>query len=628
MNRKFPVLLLLLVATASFPRWTSGNPLPDSTEGIVESLNCQVTIRADGTVTQRVRMTVRVNSLWAIDTVGDPSVFSLRGLQEVTIQTAEVTPPGGSPIPVPGYAINRSTPAWSAQTPSVAPVEETILSLPGLMPGSVWTLEYEVKDTTPWRHGFSHVWRLGAVFPVEEATLVVRVSGHQHWGSVILSGKVPISEEPVVHERADSVYRYTATNIPGCFQDCSKADMPGVAGTTLPSMQDGLLPLQETMERLSQSETHPLAAVVPEVEDSKSADAFWAPVKTLFGTARVFSGPVPWSFRWGALPEKHWSQRQLLKMDAAMLLATWFEKVGMGSQVVLTTPTLPRPLWERVAPGVSKDKKAAGPAVDDLPLALFDSVRLRVRTPFGVVFVDCSNGTVSAALPHAARALSITLPVKGPWTLRRSDSLGSKEGDTVDLDVSIKEEEKGWKVTVKIRATGESNPYLKWKGAVKKKSVVAWLEGILGLKGSWSSWSVLEASPGALSASITGLVDNAEPLFVAASPAKEALVSLWEDLGKGVESQRVRPLRRHLRVTVEDAGKSSHGLRNRDISFPGMTYRTSTRTKGSTFELTQSFDLFDPSELVPGSRGAMAVGNFLEDGEFSLALLPSSEEDH
>ncbi|MBM4353120.1 MAG: DUF3857 domain-containing protein [Deltaproteobacteria bacterium] len=203
-----PACMSILLAALLWP--TSAR----SSDGFIVTRQLTVIIGHDGITKQRVRVETKLDSLFATNALADPRIRFDRSSQELGILKAATVLPDGTVLDAPSRALNTAAPDAVAGCPDFSRIAEVVVSFVGIEPGVVTILEYEIVDKAPRQGPYEYLAELASELPTRQLTVTVRVPARERFDSLLLgdSGRV-VAVEPVL-ERADSVFTWTATDLP------------------------------------------------------------------------------------------------------------------------------------------------------------------------------------------------------------------------------------------------------------------------------------------------------------------------------------------------------------------------------------------------------------------------------
>jgi len=371
-----PCCLLLLFLTAGT---ASAGPGPSApADAVIQKKWVFMTVHPDGTVSERVRTETVVSSLWAFNSLGDPRIAYDKEYQELVVYSSTTVGPDGTNKDSPARALNSSTPDQVASCPAFARFTELVVTFVGMEKGATTVLEYELKDKKPWRSHVERVFYFGDRFPVKESSIEIRLPARlpfQH--GLFAVGASSIAAIEPVQERADTVYKWVATDLPAYAvpQPEFAIRTPHVVFSTARSWSE-LLSLLGTalfapIEDRSRLEKYSKVLLGKEAGDGKALSLRM--FKLLSGLRKSLNtlgqdlGFWTWDVR---PPDDVLSTRQATRLESAMLLARLLELEGLHPKVLLSSP--------------AAEQGAAGPPA----LSTTNAVYVELSVEGRKVFVD------------------------------------------------------------------------------------------------------------------------------------------------------------------------------------------------------------------------------------------------
>jgi len=416
---------------------------------LVEELAVTVRTQPDGRVAVRTRTVTLLSSFYAVNNLGDPKILYDTERQKLTIHEAATITPSGAKLDAPPHALNDSTPDAVAAAPVFSTITEKVVTFVGLEEGSHVILDYEVEDVIAWRSHVADVVKLASRFPVRKATLALRVPGRARLSTLLLDPDSRVTAAAPRLEAADSVYEWTAVDLPAYRQDKPyvAARAPRVVYSIAPDWTTVLAYFQAAVDAFpvatAPAEGRPdfsrLAARPAQPEAAALPPAMLL-ARGMNDSLRRVDGLPTLEARTLRPLHEVLESRQASRLEAAALLAAALSSTASGSQLqlrlVLASPPMPPILKtgnaaEPPVPPASRTSRAellaelptlAGGNLEVPPsLAFFEDAYVEASIDGVPVYFRASDYALLPAIPDGALRYVAVLsrserPYVGWWT--------------------------------------------------------------------------------------------------------------------------------------------------------------------------------------------------------------------
>ena len=415
-------------------------------DAVILKKQVEVTMHADGRTTERVRLETRLDSLYAVNNLGDPRITYDRDRQELVVYASTTITPDGRSWDAPPRALNTSSPEPVISCPFLNRYSQLVITFVALEKGATMVLEYELKDKVPWRTALDRVFYFGDRFAVAESQLTVRLPARLNMQAMVFArGIASIDEMDSRQEKTDTVYKWKASHIPamGIAGDLLTTRAPHVAVTTALSWSDVLDHLGASLQEPPGSQEaweqfRMLIGGIPTPDDGLAG----ALRITLNGLRQllVVAGQELGQGVWNPRPLADIiAQRRATPVESALMLARLARTLGFRPRILLLAP--------------APDDDSTGPP------ALSRVFKVLVDLPFedGRVIVDASTLLPMASLPRPAETEVAVLDPAGRHYVVRATGYGTAVESAVKLDAAIAVEGKKANLAVTLTATGAAS---------------------------------------------------------------------------------------------------------------------------------------------------------------------------
>jgi hypothetical protein len=501
----------------------------------VRELRVQIRVFPDGRRSVRTRKEVEVVSLHARSQLGDPRIPWNEGGQTLRIHESRVLLPSGEELALPEYAFNRATPLAVMEAPIFGPWTETIVSMPGLVTGAVWVLDWEILDLAPGDYAEGLI-PIGDGLAVDSGLIELTVPASLPLTREVLFPHASIRKGSTDHAAADTTYRYEVESLPECTARPEEwaVACPVLAFSTARDWGTVVKPWHDWLQQeIATAAKLPTGIAPPWTADAGALASVlevlrWLKPRMRVADVRADGFPMPRPL------SDVLASRQGSRLEVALAVSALLSARTIQNRVVLASAF--------AAPSVHRTDGAlerSGPAFEWLPpmRGILSDAYLLVGLPGVTLLVDVKSLSLVARPATPWNHPALVLPPgfesrdRHPPSLATLEQMLHPSGRThvvVHADLSAPE----GKLTVTLDSEGTTSVWYRFQEGADMAALGAWAASQLGLSVQWSSLDVVQWQPFATSFVLRGTLPETAHRGMFSLPGFFMDMGGWQQVSK------------------------------------------------------------------------------------------------